>query len=34
MSYLPMPLTGARRIERERDEYRECQRRHHAAHPD
>src|SRR5438445_4795773 len=33
-SYLPMPLTRARRIESERVEYRDLQRRHHAEHPD
>src|SRR2546425_4897483 len=33
-SYLPMPLTGARRIENERVVYRDLQRRHRAEHPD
>jgi hypothetical protein len=32
--HLPMPLTGARRIENERLAYRETQRLHHAAFPD
>jgi len=32
--HLPMPLTGARRIEAERRAYREAQRLHHAEHPD
>jgi hypothetical protein len=32
--HLPMPLTGARRIEGERLAYREAQRLHHAKHPD
>ena len=33
-SYLPMPLTSARRIESERVVYRDLQRQHHAAFPD
>jgi hypothetical protein len=32
--HLPMPLTGARRIENERVVYRDLQRLHHAEHPD
>lgn len=32
--HLPMPLTGARRIEGERLAYREAQRLHDAKHPD
>src|SRR5262249_9315204 len=32
--YLPMPLTRARRLEAERREYRERQRRHHEAFPE